>query len=61
MDERQQAGMDSQRCAAVIVKAIARGKREIVVGASGGAMLGVILSRFAPSILARLLRKAKVT
>jgi len=61
MDEKQERGMDAERCASIIVKSIVQKKRELIVGVSGGALLGVILARFAPSLLARILRKAKVT
>ena len=53
MDPGIERGMPAAECARQVLKAVGRGKREIVVGAKGERAL-VYLKRFFPDILARM-------
>jgi short-subunit dehydrogenase len=61
MDEIQAGGMDPQRAAAKIVAAVERGRRTCRVGMNPPLYFGLFLKGAAPTLLDRLLRKAKVT
>lgn len=58
MDPGTEAGMDPARCAEVVLRGIRKGRDEILVG--GRECMGVFCKRFAPGLLARILRKARV-
>jgi short-subunit dehydrogenase len=55
----QEAGMDADVCATKIVAGVAKGKEELLVG--GKEIGAVYLKRFFPSLVSRIVRKAKVT
>lgn len=57
MDAGQADGITPQRAAAKIVRAIARERREVLVG--GSELLMVFIKRFFPSLCARLVRRIK--
>ena len=57
MDPGQAGGITPERAARTIVKAIARGKREVLVGSKELVM--VYIKRFFPGLCARLVRKIK--
>lgn len=59
MGEGQSAGMPAEACAKRIVKDIAAGKDESIVG--GKEVGAIYLKRFVPGIVARMVRKVKVT
>lgn len=59
MDDAQANGMDAEKCAEQILRAIKQKKLEVYIG--GRERLGIYLKRFVPSIFARILRSAKVT
>jgi len=54
MDKNQANGMLPEQCAALILKAVAAGKPEVVIG--GKERFAVLVKRFAPQLLSRLLR-----
>ena len=57
MDPGQAGGISPERAAKTIVRAIDRGKREVLVGA--GELTMVYIKRFFPGICARLVRRIK--
>ena len=59
MDESTDKGMSPEECARRILKAVHREKMEVVMG--GKETLAVYLKRFFPSLVHRIIRKAKVT
>ncbi len=61
MDPAQEKGISPQRCAAAIVAAIEKGRREVVVGMGLRGSLALALRRLAPGLLARSLRSARAT
>lgn len=58
MDDAQANGMDPDKCARRMIRAIRRNKREVYIG--GKEIYGVYLKRFLPGVFARILQKAKV-
>lgn len=58
MDANQEKGMPPEKCAELILKAIAAGKEEIVIG--GKETAGVYFKRFFPGLFSRIIRKMKV-
>jgi dehydrogenase/reductase SDR family member 7B len=59
MDQVQARGMDPGVCADRIIEAVERKKDEVCIG--GKEVMAVYLKRFAPGLLNRIMRKAKVT
>jgi dehydrogenase/reductase SDR family member 7B len=59
MDDAQARGMDPDMCAQRIIEAVKGRKDEVYIG--GKEVLAVYLKRFAPGLLNRIMRKAKVT
>jgi short-subunit dehydrogenase len=59
MDRAQLEGMAPEECAERIVRAVARGKDEVLVG--GKERWVVPLARLAPGLVRRILRRARVT
>ena len=57
MDPGQAGGITPERAARIIVRAIARGRREVLVG--GKELLMVPIKRFFPGLCARLVRRIK--
>ena len=57
MDSGQASGMSAESAACIITKAIAKGKREVLVGKKE--LLMVYIKRFFPGLCARLARKIK--
>lgn len=57
MDSGQASGMSAESAARIITKAIAKGKREVLVGKKE--LLMVYIKRFFPGLCARLARKIK--
>jgi hypothetical protein len=57
MDPGQADGMTSEKAARIITKAIAKGKREVLVGKKE--LLMVYIKRFFPGLCALLSRKIK--
>jgi len=55
MDESHQDAMSAEACAAQILKGIAQGKEEILVG--GKELLAVKIKRFFPKLFGRIIRK----
>jgi dehydrogenase/reductase SDR family protein 7B len=60
MDLAQSAGISAEQCARRALAGIIRGKNEIYI-AGFREMFAVWLSRFSPAMLARVIRKARVT
>ena len=60
MDEATQNGFTPAEVAAKIIKALHKGKEEIVI-AKGKVLLATYLKRFAPRLLSRMVRGAKTT
>lgn len=58
MDEKTQQGISAEVCAQKIVKATYRQKEEVYIGRSE--ILAIYIKRFFPSLLSRIVRKAKV-
>jgi dehydrogenase/reductase SDR family member 7B len=54
-DRNQLRGIPAERCAAAIVRGVARGRAEVVVG--GMETCGIWLQRFLPRLFARLVRR----
>lgn len=59
MDRAQLEGMAPEDCAERIVRAVLRGRDEVLVG--GKERFAVLLGRVAPGLLRRVLRRARVT
>lgn len=57
MDRNQERGMAPEHCAALILKAVAAGKQEVIIG--GKEKLGVYFKRFVPGLFARIIRNMK--
>jgi len=57
MDDAQANGLSAEQCAAKIIKAIKRQKREVYIGAESYA---AYVMRYLPGLFARLIKKAKV-
>ncbi len=55
MDDNQAHGISSESCAKAIVKAVAKGKEEVVIG--GTERFGVYIKRFFPTMLTKILSK----
>lgn len=56
-DATHERGIAPEKCAAAIVRAVARKKNEVYVG--GRETIGIYLQRFAPSLFARVVRRMK--
>lgn len=54
LDENQARGMAPDKCAALILRAVANNKQEVVIG--GKEIIGVYLKRFFPGLLRRIIR-----
>ena len=54
LDKNQELGMDPERCAYLILKAVAAGKQEVYIG--GKEKLGVYLKRLVPGLFSRIIR-----
>jgi short-subunit dehydrogenase len=61
MDPGQQKGISPERCAMAIVRAVERDRREVLVGMGARGGLALALRALAPGLLARGLRRARVT
>lgn len=59
MDRAQEEGMPAEECAEKILNAYGKGKAEAYIG--GRETKAVLLKRLAPSLFAKIVRKAKVT
>ena len=59
MDEAQEAGIPPEECAERLVKAVQRGRDQVIIAGREGA--GVYLKRWSPALYRRLIRKMKVT
>ncbi|MHB8764757.1 MAG: SDR family oxidoreductase [Deferrisomatales bacterium] len=59
MDAATARGMDPARCAEAILRAVERGRDEVLVG--GREVAGVYLKRFLPGLFRRLIRRVRVT
>lgn len=59
MDQAQLAGYPADRCAKKIVRAIERGRDEVMIG--GKEKYAVYLKRFLPGLFNRLIRRVRVT
>lgn len=59
MDQAQLAGYPADRCAEKIVRAIERGRDEVMIG--GKETYAVYLKRFLPGLFNRLIRRVRVT
>ena len=59
MDDAQANGMSANECALQIINAIKSGKEEVYIG--GKEKYAVILKRFLPGLLSKIIKKAKVT
>ena len=59
MDRAQERGMSPEACAERIVRAVERGKEEVLVG--GRERYAVYFKRFVPSLFSRVIRKVRVT
>ncbi len=57
MDDAQANGLSAEQCAAKIIKAIKRQKREVYIGAESYA---AYVKRFLPGLFARMIKRAKV-
>lgn len=56
-DATHQTGIAPERCAAALLRGVARGRNEVYVG--GWEVAGIYLQRFFPSLLARVVRRMK--
>jgi dehydrogenase/reductase SDR family protein 7B len=54
-DGTTMAGIAPEKCAAALVRGVARGRNEVYVG--GREVVGIYLQRFAPGLLARIIRR----
>jgi short-subunit dehydrogenase len=61
MDENQQGGVSADECAESIIRGLARGKREIMVGITNRARLILFLHRFFPWLFRYIVQRSKVT
>lgn len=59
MDEKTGSGISAEECAKGIIRAMRKKKPEVYIGKKE--ILGIYLSRYAPGIFRRIIRKAKVT
>lgn len=59
MDRAQLEGMDPEECAERALRAVVRGRDEVLIG--GKERFAVLLGRVAPGMLRRVLRRARVT
>ena len=59
MDPLIEAGMSPEECAEAIIRAIVKGRQQILVG-RGSPILGTYVHRFFPALFTRLVRKAQV-
>ena len=59
MDPLIEAGMTPEACADAIIKAIVKGKQQILVG-KGKPIIGTYVNRFLPALFTRLVRKTQV-
>lgn len=59
MDRAQLEGMDPEDCAERALRAVLRGRDEVLIG--GKERFAVLLGRLAPGLLRRVLRRARVT
>ena len=59
MDRAQREGYPVDRCAAKIVRAVERGREEVLIG--GKEKYAVYLKRFLPGVFSRLIRRVRVT
>ncbi|MDC7232174.1 MAG: SDR family NAD(P)-dependent oxidoreductase [Spirochaetales bacterium] len=60
MDPNQDSGISPEAAAEIILKGLEKNKREIYMGIAPKVKLALFLSRFLPSVLARMLRTAEV-
>lgn len=58
MDDAQANGMSAEQCAEIILKNLAKGKQEFLIG--GKETFGVYLKRFVPGIFSKIIRKTNV-
>ncbi len=58
MDDAQANGMPTEKCAAIMVRSMERGKNEVYIGSRE--TLGIYIKRFFPNLFAYIIRKAKV-
>ena len=56
-DGTHMSGIAPEKCAAALVRGVARGREEVYVG--GGEVAGIYLKRFAPWLLSRIVRRMK--
>ena len=56
-DGTHMTGIAPEKCAAAIVRGVARGREEVYVG--GGEVAGIYVKRFAPWLLSRIVRRMK--
>ena len=56
-DETHRRGITPEKCAASILRAVARRREEVVVG--GWEVAGIYLKRFAPALLSRVVRRMR--
>ena len=56
-DGTHTTGIAPEKCAAAILRGVARGREEVYVG--GGEVAGIYLKRFAPWLLSRIVRRMK--
>jgi short-subunit dehydrogenase len=59
MDPLIEAGMSPEECADAIIKAIIKGKQQVLVG-KGTPIIGTYVKRLSPALFTRLVRKAQV-
>lgn len=59
MDDAQAAGMPADVCAEKIIRAMEKGRDEVLIG--GKELLGVYLNRFVPGLFNRIIARTKVT
>lgn len=58
MDDAQANGMPAEKCAAIMVRSMEKGKNEVYIG--GREKMGIYVKRLFPNLFARIIRKAKV-
>jgi len=59
MDEGQQKGISPERCAQLILKALKKGKREVLIG--GSELIMVYIKRFFPKLFYKIVSGIKPT
>jgi hypothetical protein len=59
MDPLIEAGMSPEECAEEVVKAVVKGKHQVLVG-TGTPIIGTYVKRLSPTLFTRLVRKAQV-